>query len=73
MEILESARFCYDVLGDVIRIHGYLPKSFDDLDAQSDSSEDEYIAELQRRHADRERRRQSGADGDLAAGDAAGF
>ena len=52
---------------------GYQPASFDDLDAQSDSSEDEYIAELQRRHADRERRRQSGADGDLAAGDAAGF
>ena len=32
VKVLNDARFCYDVAGDVIRIHGYLPKSFDELD-----------------------------------------
>ncbi len=31
-KILRDARFCYDVVGDIVRIHGYLPKSFDELD-----------------------------------------
>ena len=31
--ILIEAKFCYDVVGDMIRIHGYLPKSFEGLDA----------------------------------------
>ncbi len=35
VRILDEARFCYDVVGDVIRIHGYLPKSLDDLDARA--------------------------------------
>lgn len=34
--ILNNARFCYDVVGDIIRIHGYLPKSSDDLDSNSE-------------------------------------
>ena len=33
MKILHDAQFCYAVVGDIIRIHGYLPKSFDELDA----------------------------------------
>jgi len=32
-KILHDARFRYDFLGDIVRIHGYLPMSFDDLDA----------------------------------------
>jgi hypothetical protein len=32
LAILEEAGFCYDVVGDIIRIHGYLPKSFEALD-----------------------------------------
>ena len=35
LKILQDARFCYDVVGDIVRIHGYLPKSFDGLDAIS--------------------------------------
>ncbi len=30
--LLDECRFCYDMVGDVIRIHGYLPKSFDLLE-----------------------------------------
>lgn len=33
VRVLHDAKFCYDVVGDVIRIFGYLPKSFDGLDA----------------------------------------
>ena len=33
LKTLHDASFCFDVVGDVIRIHGYLPKSFDELDA----------------------------------------
>jgi hypothetical protein len=32
-KILHDARFCYEFSGDVVRIHGWLPKSFDGLDA----------------------------------------
>ena len=32
-QILHDAKFCYDFVGDIVRIHGYLPKSFDGLDA----------------------------------------
>ena len=24
--------FCYDVVGEIVRLHGYLPESFDSLD-----------------------------------------
>ena len=34
VRILDDAKFCYDVIGNVIRIFGYLPKSFDGLDAE---------------------------------------
>lgn len=34
-EILREANFCYDIVGQVIRLHGYLPKSFDGLDADA--------------------------------------
>ncbi len=32
LRILEEERFCYDLVGDIIRIHGYLPKSFEGLE-----------------------------------------
>ena len=32
VRVLRDAKFSYDVIGDVIRIFGYLPKSLDDLD-----------------------------------------
>ena len=32
VKILHDARFCYDVVGDIARIHAYLPKSDDGLD-----------------------------------------
>lgn len=32
-KILQDAGFCYDTACDIIRIHGYLPKSFDCLDS----------------------------------------
>lgn len=53
----------------------YRPKTFDDLDVLSDSIDDEYLEELERRQEERERRRQLereaavGRDG-LAAGGA---
>ncbi len=34
-KILQDAGFCYDFVGNIVRIHGYLPKSFDELDAIS--------------------------------------
>jgi hypothetical protein len=37
IQILNDATFCYDVIEDVIRIFGYLPKSFDSLQVKSDS------------------------------------
>ncbi|MGV3609080.1 MAG: DUF6678 family protein [Planctomycetaceae bacterium] len=30
--ILEDAHFCYDIVGDIARIHGYLPKSLELLE-----------------------------------------
>lgn len=33
VKMLHDARFCYDVVGDIVRIHGYLPKSFDGLES----------------------------------------
>lgn len=32
LEILNVANFCYDVVGEIIRIFGYLPKSFEGLE-----------------------------------------
>ena len=32
LAILDGARFCYEVHGDIIRIFGYLPKNFDYLE-----------------------------------------
>ncbi len=36
VKVLNDARFCYEVVGEIIRIHGYLPKTFDDLVATSE-------------------------------------
>ena len=33
LKILQDAKFCYDVYGDIVRIFGYLPKSLDELNA----------------------------------------
>lgn len=33
VKILQDAKFCYDVHGDIVRIFGYLPKSLDELNA----------------------------------------
>ena len=33
VNILLDARFCYDFFGDIVRIHGYLPKSLEGIDA----------------------------------------
>lgn len=32
LAILDEARLCYEVHGDIVRIFGYLPKNYDDLD-----------------------------------------
>ena len=37
VQILHDARFRYDLVGDIVRIHGYLPESLDGLDANSES------------------------------------
>ena len=39
VSLLNDYGFCYDIVGDLIRIHGYLPKSFDLLDACPSSGE----------------------------------
>jgi len=46
----------------------YKPKSFDDLDVLSDMIDDEYLEELERRQAERERRRLEMRDGAAGAG-----
>ncbi|MDB2687446.1 hypothetical protein N9Y42_09565 [Mariniblastus sp.] len=35
VKILDDAKFCYDIVGDVIRIFGYLPKSFDGINTNN--------------------------------------
>lgn len=32
LSVLNDAGFCYDVVGEIVRVHGYLPKSFEGLD-----------------------------------------
>ncbi|HEX5054489.1 MAG TPA: SpoVG family protein [Planctomycetota bacterium] len=50
----------------------YRPKSFDDLDVLSDTIDDEYLEELERRQEERARRRvaEGAGDGGAVAGDA---
>lgn len=33
LPLLDEAGFCHDVVGEIVRVHGYLPKSFEALDA----------------------------------------
>lgn len=50
----------------------YRPKSFDDLDQLSETIDDEYLEELERRQQERERRRQGERPGDAALSGGAG-
>lgn len=48
----------------------YRPKSFDDFDVLSDTIDDDYLEELERRQEERERRRLPRTDGGMMAGGA---
>ena len=37
LQILDEVGFCYYVVGRIVRLHGYLPKSFEGLDDLSES------------------------------------
>lgn len=50
----------------------YRPKSFDDLDQLSETIDDDYLEELERRQQERERRRQGDASGGAAISGEAG-
>ncbi len=32
LPLLDEIGFCYDMVGEIVRLHGYLPKSFDGLE-----------------------------------------